>query len=173
MATNRSDHRSARTSKFDVECLGERIAPAVYQTGLLGDVHQLVVNRGSQSQFDLLVRENQQTGERLGRVEGHGTFIWSPFTFQNRLLSASIIVKGPVKPVPVTPIVPHHPVFLPFGEVFLNIVRIPVRPVPVRPIVPKTPVITPYNPAAPNAVTSANSGVLSANVSAALNAIVR
>jgi hypothetical protein len=177
MTSNQRHKRSSRTSKLDLECLGERIAPAVYQSGILGDLHHRAARRGWQSELQTLLRVNQQNAEKIGRIHGHGTITWNPFTLQNRSVTASIIVRGPVKRVPVVPIGSHRPVVLPFGGVFLNIISLPVKPRPNPPNLPNPPgppVVTPFsltNLASPNARPSSNSGGLPENVSTALNTI--
>jgi hypothetical protein len=195
MTLDPREKRSLRTSKLDVECLGERIAPAVYQTGI---AHQLALKLGSQSQLETLLKEFEQNGDKAHIIVGKKMSLGMHF------ITSSINHKAPVKPVPVFPVVPPGPVNEPFGAVSLNLIKAPVRPVPVVPVVPTGPVNQPFgalslkigngpvkpvqnppspaNPpvnqpyslvtlASPNSGTPANSGALPDNVSAALNTI--
>jgi hypothetical protein len=142
MTFNSREKRSSRTSKLNVECLGERIAPAVYLSGM---THLLALKGGSIGQFEARLKDFQQDGgsgpvnHRLGTIDGY------KMSLGMRFHTTAIIVKGPVNPVPVYPVSSPNPGNKPFGAISLNIVKAPVKPVPVVPPVnPTDPVNKPF-----------------------------
>jgi hypothetical protein len=161
MNFNRRDKRSLKTSHLDVECLGERIAPAVYQSG---PMHQLALSR---NQLQTLVNELNQIGDnvhlnRLGIIVGnkmslglHLITISAPPVPVDSGLPVKIAygavslnlfkVKGPVKPITVTPLPTNPPPpNIPFSAVALNSGKLPVKPITVTPVVPHQPVNIPF-----------------------------
>jgi hypothetical protein len=140
MTIDRRDKRSARTSHLDVECLGERIAPAVYRAGIVRD---LALKWESPSQLKALLKEFRQDGIQAHLNQRLGIIVVDKMSLGVRSIVTSIISKAPVKPVPVFPVSGSHPVNSPLDGVFLNITTAPVKPVPVTPVIPPTPVNSP------------------------------
>src|SRR4051794_34824994 len=104
MNFDRRHKRSTRTHKLDVECLGERIAPAVSHIGLLGGVHNLGVKHMWLERHEKLLGAFEHNGGRGLAVRHHKAItVWNQIPFLNVHVMASGGSKAPAKhPILVT-----------------------------------------------------------------------